>query len=1147
MLRFVGETPSRGASEARSASILGLGLALLLAAATPAGAQPFEPTSIDLVGTIRDFPSSHPDMQYRIAFDPGIVEPILGSDGKPIYTTTRPFTTTTHGRELFDQWYRDVPGLNVSVPLPLTLTNSAAAPGVFTFDSSDFFPIDGQLLGNEGQPHNYYFTFELHTRFTYQGGEVFQFRGDDDIFVFVNDHRVIDLGGVHGPLFASVSLDSVASQIGLAVGGTYDLDFFFAERYCCGSNFRMQTSILLEQPPTVGGGAALQIEGDLEGDFDDPATVAARLVDDAVDPPAPIADSPVVFTLGERTCQAPTDAEGLATCHLTPDVAVGSHELTASFPGDADHPAAESTESFSVTPEECALALGSPGVQAAPGAAVRAVLREDGALPLAGRSVIITAGGASAVATTDDGGVAIAELDLPPGTFTVEASFAGDDRYEPAATSGALQVLAPQLVLTPSAQAAEAGSEAFLTARLLDLGAPRGGLPVRFQVVSGPNAGAGGSCPGGTCASGADGSAAFAYLGGPAAGEDAVEAFLDLDGDGVRGAAEPFAVAHVLWRATAPTVLRYTGAAAGDFHDPVALAAVLEEASGAPVPGALLQFALAGETCAATTGGDGLASCYVTPGIAAGAAEVTVAYAGSLDHLGASAAAPFTVTLEQTVLTLDAPPALPAGETSVSARLSEDGAVPLAGRTVTFTAGTTSVEATTGADGVATVQLPLDLGVHAVGAAFAGDAFYRPAEDAATSLVVYEPGQFVIWGGNAPSLGDALTVGDRYPFWGAQWDAQVTAGDYAANASFKGYADLVSAATASWTAQPGNSSGPPASVPEYMSVIVATSIAKQGSTISGDVAALAIVRVLDPAAYRADPGHDGSAELLLLLPADGPGALPRTPPGAPQGVQAVAGRGFATVSWQPPADGGSSPVSGYSVRVSPGGAILAAAARSPFPGGARARRGRRLQLRGGGLQRDGGRARFVTGRSGRPGRRTRRSHRRHRRGGGRLADRALAAARRRRRRADLLVRRFRQAGRRQRHRRRRRDERDARRVAQRRRLRRRRAGGEQRRERSAVGAGDGDSANGPRFAVGRLRDAVRRGGDGVLERRRGRRRRRGGELHGDRRPGWRHRHRPGGPGLGGARRPGQRDRLQLHGARSTGRRGTAPPPRRRPR
>lgn len=194
----------------------------------------------ELVGIIRDFNSSHPDFERDPFFaETGIVQQDLGADLKPVYNGP---TGTTTSQADFDQWYRDTPGINMSMPLAITLSESA--PGVFTYDNGDFFPIDDQLFGNEGNPHNYHFTYEIHAEFTYQGGEVFTFTGDDDLFTFINGKLAIDLGGIHGPMTATIDLDAQASYLGIVVGETYPLDFFFAERHTTMSNFRIDTSIV---------------------------------------------------------------------------------------------------------------------------------------------------------------------------------------------------------------------------------------------------------------------------------------------------------------------------------------------------------------------------------------------------------------------------------------------------------------------------------------------------------------------------------------------------------------------------------------------------------------------------------------------------------------------------------------------------------------------------------------------------------------------------------------------------------------------------------------------------------------------------------------------------------------------------------------
>ena len=202
-----------------------------------------------LQATIRDFYESHPDFELdepgAYPMDLGIVEFELGPDDKPVYQSRAPRTSTTTGRANFDQWYRDrsVEGINYPAPLTLQLEASASIPGFFVFHDDDFFPIDGQLFGNETNPHNYHFTLEARTTFEYRGGEVFNFTGDDDMWVFVNRRLAIDLGGLHEPLSASVELDAIAGSHGLVPGNIYPLHFFFAERHTVQSTFNIETSI----------------------------------------------------------------------------------------------------------------------------------------------------------------------------------------------------------------------------------------------------------------------------------------------------------------------------------------------------------------------------------------------------------------------------------------------------------------------------------------------------------------------------------------------------------------------------------------------------------------------------------------------------------------------------------------------------------------------------------------------------------------------------------------------------------------------------------------------------------------------------------------------------------------------------------------
>jgi fibro-slime domain-containing protein len=198
-----------------------------------------------LMAIVRDFRTDHPDFEkdglnHGIPF-PGLVRPELGDDGKPVYAHPGPTVTTT-GKSNFDQWYREVPGINLPFEVPLTLVQQQ--PGRYFFDSAAFFPIDSMgWPGDERLGHNFSFTTEIHTTFRYRGGEVFTFTGDDDVFVFINRKLALDLGGMHGKSSATINLDAQQVALGLTAGASFPLDVFHAERHTSESNFRIETSI----------------------------------------------------------------------------------------------------------------------------------------------------------------------------------------------------------------------------------------------------------------------------------------------------------------------------------------------------------------------------------------------------------------------------------------------------------------------------------------------------------------------------------------------------------------------------------------------------------------------------------------------------------------------------------------------------------------------------------------------------------------------------------------------------------------------------------------------------------------------------------------------------------------------------------------
>ena len=337
------------------------------------------------------------------------------------------------------------------------------------------------------------------------------------------------------------------------------------------------------------------------------------------------------------------------------------------------------------------------------------------------------------------------------------------------------------------------------------------------------------------------------------------------------------------------TALTYTGDTTADFHDPATLTAVLTDISvSPPVPilGVPVNFTIGIQPCSAKTDINGQASCPITLNQVPGNNyTVTASFAGNGLFLPSSTSKPFTITKEETTLTYTGDTLIANGGTAhLSGILMEDGVVPIAGRTVTFTLGTVTPQSCSGTtDATGTAQCPISpvaqpLGPGTVSANFAGDQFYLPSSATAQTLIFafLAHGSFVV--------GDLSDTGS-VTFWGAQWSKVNSLSGGPAPASFKGFANTLSSTPpscgGSWSTSPGNSSGPPASVPSFMAVISSSTVTKSGSNITGDIPEIVIVHTAP--GYAPDPGHPGTGTVAAVL-CHVPGAV--KPAGGLEGISA---------------------------------------------------------------------------------------------------------------------------------------------------------------------------------------------------------------------------------------------------------------------
>ena len=226
-----------------------------------------------------------PDPCYHMNFNnlggsgiPGVVETTLGPDGTPDLNCdgtdcsgnpgTPPEDDNFSTNDDFEDWYDDDDPESYAVYDILVLDQDAGTTYSYTEPAEGFYPLDGlgwqdPLVDAEapvfcnGGDHNLSFTSETRFYFEYAGGERFDFIGDDDLWVFVNGVLTIDLGGLHGSQSGFFELDGVEGMndtadgsasvrsngvdstldLGLEVGGVYEVALFHAERNQCGSHF----------------------------------------------------------------------------------------------------------------------------------------------------------------------------------------------------------------------------------------------------------------------------------------------------------------------------------------------------------------------------------------------------------------------------------------------------------------------------------------------------------------------------------------------------------------------------------------------------------------------------------------------------------------------------------------------------------------------------------------------------------------------------------------------------------------------------------------------------------------------------------------------------------------------------------------------
>ena len=203
----------------------------------------------------------------------GMVETQLGANGVPKRNDAN-FPANCHVTDWLDYWFlpleigQDAAGKKYTNStcrdLELKLddegywfgqkNSSSPEKGLFFLDDFEYLDsaktvknIFFDRLSGSGGYHNFGFTMKFQAKFEYVRGQKFEFKGDDDVWVFINNRLVVDIGGQHAEVSGAVDLDT----LGLIEGQEYPFHIFYVERHTSSSNFMMRTSMDLHTDASI--------------------------------------------------------------------------------------------------------------------------------------------------------------------------------------------------------------------------------------------------------------------------------------------------------------------------------------------------------------------------------------------------------------------------------------------------------------------------------------------------------------------------------------------------------------------------------------------------------------------------------------------------------------------------------------------------------------------------------------------------------------------------------------------------------------------------------------------------------------------------------------------------------------------------------
>ena len=463
----------------------------------------------------------------------------------------------------------------------------------------------------------------------------------------------------------------------------------------------------------------------------------------------PLGNQPVTLTLGSgtsaQTCPATTGATGAASCTIAAvNQPVGPNPVSATYPGTNNYQPAGATSTVQVGPTSVSTTLtvtSTTGTYGSPTTVTGTLVNNYTNTPVPGETVTLKLNGTqSCTGTTNASGVATCPItpSEPGGTYTLSGSFGGDTTTVPtllpSTGSGTLVVTkAPTIVTYTGSTSISSGTSPTLSATLTDNGAPVPGQTVTFTVGTGTSAQ---KCSGTTNSAGtvSCGICMFNQSASP------LPVTVSYGGNSYYSTSStPVSVT-----VNTPTALSVT-AVTGTTGQPTTVTGTLtNHVTGQGISGQTVTLTLNGaQSCTATTGPTGKASCSITPNESSGTYPVTGSFAGntttSTQLLPSSGQNNFVVTPSATSVSYTgATTATNGSSVTLSATLTSNG-TPLGGQSVVLSLGTgktaqscTATTSSSGAASCAIASVNQVAGSVSVTASYAGNGYDQAASTSST-------------------------------------------------------------------------------------------------------------------------------------------------------------------------------------------------------------------------------------------------------------------------------------------------------------------------------------------------------------------------------------------------------------------------------